>query len=547
MDKKFWEGSESGEKWEIACGRSEELLRSLPDNSIDSVVTDPPYGLGKAPDAIKMLEGWMESGSYSHKGSKGFMNLEWDSFVPQPSLWKEVYRVLKPGGHVVAFAGTRTQDLMALGLRIAGFEIRDMVAWIYGGGWPKTPSIGDSIDKGSGINKERQLEFTAWMRSTGITAETIDKATSSSMSSHYLTDKQQPAIPTADKFDLLRPFLPEVPENIERLVAERTGIQWSDYAKREIVGKKEGATGFFKKEKVIRDVTEPFSEEARKWKGWHQALKPAIEPITLARKPMIGNAAQNVLAYGTGGIKIDGTRTPFVGEDIVKARHEEGRKDKSVGHLYGKSDSYTTKPSPLGRYPTNILLSYDEDEFVIDEGREKSEEALAWMSESGKTAPLSEEEFFTVPEDIRSAFVKADNESKREVYRIFPCKGEFGGGKDSDSEARFFYSGKACKSDKNEGLPEGVRNEHATVKPTSVMRWLCKLITPPGGVVLDPFCGSGTTGKAAIKEGFCFLGVDLGAENAKVSSLRVKHAEESEKGLSQGVLPLREKQEDVCL
>ena len=125
----------------LLLGNNLDLLRTLPDNSVDSIVTDPPYGLGKEPDALAMLHDWMEYGHHEVKSKKGFMGKEWDNFVPQPAQWKECLRVLKPGGHVLAFAGTRTQDLMALGLRIAGFEIRDLVAWIYGSGFPKVKTV----------------------------------------------------------------------------------------------------------------------------------------------------------------------------------------------------------------------------------------------------------------------------------------------------------------------------------------------------------------------------------------------------------------------
>lgn len=219
------------------------------------------------------------------------MGKDWDSFVPPPAVWEECLRVLKPGGHMAVFAGARTQDLMGLSIRLAGFEIRDTLGWIYGSGFPKSMDISKAIDKGQNLNRERQLEFTEWMRSTGITATQINEATGTNMGSHYLTNRTQPAIATAELFDKLRPLLPEVPERIERLVAERTGIEWSDYVKREVVGVRttgigtgKGGTAFIG-DSDNKDLTAAYTPTAKQWEGWGTALKPAIEPILLAQKP----------------------------------------------------------------------------------------------------------------------------------------------------------------------------------------------------------------------------------------------------------------------
>jgi hypothetical protein len=211
-----------------------DVLRSLPDNSVDSVVTDPPYGLANTtPQQVaETLTRWLAGERDYIPEGRGFMGRSWDAFVPPVAVWDECLRVLKPGGHLLAFAGSRTHDLMSLGIRLAGFDIRDSIAWLYGSGFPKSLDVSKAIDKGSGKNRERQLQFTAWMRSTGISRAEIDEATGTNMGSHYLTDLTQPAIATADLFDRLRPLLPQVPEAIERLVAERTGIAWIDYVNR---------------------------------------------------------------------------------------------------------------------------------------------------------------------------------------------------------------------------------------------------------------------------------------------------------------------------
>ena len=217
---------------------------------------------------------------------------------------------------MAVFAGARTQDLMGLSIRLAGFEIRDNLGWIYGSGFPKSMDIGKAIDKGQGLSKSRAYEFTEWMRSTGITAREINEATGTSQESGHLLagpSHSQPHVATADMFDKLRPLLPDVPERIERLVAERTGIEWADYVKREVVGVRDvpeghafaGSTYGGDSSNKSVNVTSSHSDEAKQWDGCGTALKPAIEPIILARKPLDGTVANNVLAHGVGGLNID--------------------------------------------------------------------------------------------------------------------------------------------------------------------------------------------------------------------------------------------------
>ena len=266
-------------------------LHDMPDASVDAVVTDPPYGLSNTTPAqvAETITRWVSGDREYLPSARGFMGHEWDGFVPPVAVWDECLRVLKPGGHLLAFAGSRTHDLMTLGIRLAGFEIRDSVAWLYGSGFPKSLDVSKAIDKGQGQSRARQLEFTAWMRSTGITSTQINEATGTNMGGHYLTAGDQPRSATADLFDLLRPHLPEVPERIERLVAERTGIEWTDYVKRGVVGVKKGAMAGWSMDGttqfVDRDVTTAHSDAAREWEGWGTAMKPAMEPVTWARKP----------------------------------------------------------------------------------------------------------------------------------------------------------------------------------------------------------------------------------------------------------------------
>jgi site-specific DNA-methyltransferase (adenine-specific) len=326
-------------------GNNLDLLRTLPDNSVDAIVTDPPYGLGKEPDALAMLRDWMEHGHHDVKSKKGFMGKEWDNFVPQPAQWKECLRVLKPGGHVLAFAGTRTQDLMALGLRIAGFEIRDLVAWIYGSGFPKVKTV----------------------------------------------------------------------------------------------------------------------------------LKPALEPITLARKPGKSELQIDLCRVG------DFTNTTPSGLDRFNASLAQ------QGYRPGEYQQGSVPPSgKAGRWPANVI--HDGSDEVV-ELFPQSKGQLAASRADG--APMGNAVYGamrhgTVPMQPRG---------------------------DSGSAARFFYCAKASKKDR-----EG--STHPTVKPTDLMRYLCRLVTPPGGTILDPWMGSGSTGKAAKLEGFDFIGMEQDAEYFKIAQAR---------------------------
>lgn len=268
-----------------------EVLATLPEASVDAIVTDPPYALG-------------------------FMGKTWDKqpdFQDWCRTWAtECLRVLKPGGHMLAFGGTRTWHRLACGVEDAGFELRDQIAWLYAGGaMQKSLDVAKAIDKASNNNRERQLEFTKWMRSTGITAREIDEATGTHMGNHYLSSKSQPAIPTEAIFEKLRPLLPKVPEHIEKLITERTGDQFSAFARRvdrQVVKRNidNQATDFGRA--IVVNAGTPVLDEAKQWQGWGTALKPAFEPCLVARKPLVGTVADSVLTYGTGAINISATR-----------------------------------------------------------------------------------------------------------------------------------------------------------------------------------------------------------------------------------------------
>jgi site-specific DNA-methyltransferase (adenine-specific) len=374
-----------------------EKLKELPDCSVDSVVTDPPYGLS-------------------------FMGKKWDYDVPSVEVWKECLRVLKPGGHLLAFAGTRTQHRMAVRIEDAGFEIRDMIAWVYGSGFPKSLDVSKAIDKAAGVERE-----VVGKRNTAVG--------NGGTGNNFLTENSR-----------------------NRFV----------------------------------DITTPATEAARQWQGWGTALKPALEPITVARKPLVGTVAANVLEYGTGALNVDGCRVAVPAADkknydanmACHERYADGR-DKLGGYEGGWNADPSTINNTGARWPANLI-------------HDGSEEVVGLFPQAG------------------GGFGKRGGRNGATVgdYGMGATMETVGYG-DSGSAARFFYCAKSSKKDRGEG------NTHPTVKPTDLMRYLCRLVTPLGGVVLDPFMGSGSTGKAAVIEGFKFIGIEREGSYMEIAQARI--------------------------
>ena len=367
----------------ILVGDCKEQMAKMPDNSVDSIVTDPPYGLE-------------------------FMGKEWDKGVPPVDYWQEALRILKPGGHLLSFGGSRTYHRMACAVEDAGFEIRDQVMWVYGSGFPKSLDVSKAMDKAAGH----------WRGRAG------------------------------------------------RAIGGSVAMSGARYE--------------------CSDKGEPITPEAKQWDGWGTALKPAHEPIVVARKPLDGTVANNVLAYGTGALNIEGCR---VGSD-------GGTKREGESNALGNFEIFTTGHGiakiEAGRWPANFI-----------------------------------------------------HDGSDEVLELFPnAKG------DNGSAARFFYCAKANKKERNAGLTsEPVResdrtkddgaggdnprnrsntpkqNHHPTVKPVALMRYLVRLVTPPNGIVFDPFLGSGTTAVAAILEGFEWSGCEITPEYLPIIEGRVAWAE----------------------
>lgn len=441
----------------------------MPDCSVDSVVCDPPYGLSKEPDMVEVLRHWLAGDDYTHKGA-GFMGKSWDSFVPGPSIWRECYRVLKPGGHLVAFAGSRTYDLMGVAIRIAGFEIRDGLQWAYGSGFPKSLDVGKAVDKIDAAEERlaRAREFQGWLRQY-LTPKQVDEATGTVMGAHLTTHPTQPAVATAELFDRLRPLLPEVPARIEALVAQRT-VESEAFKRRKVLGSRDvpvghsfaGATyGGDSSSRPFND-TAPATPEAERWAGWGTALKPSVEPIVLARRPLQGTVAGNVLAWGTGGINVDACRVGSTVETWPKTRKCGGERGDDASAVAmtptagGAVLAQATGDAPAGRWPSNFVLSH----AATPDGYDACEDGC-----------------------VDGCPVRELDGQEGVASRFFPT---------------FRYQAKAGR--KERPVVDGIA--HNTVKPLKLMSWLCKLVTPPGGTVLDPFAGSGTTGEAALLEGF---------------------------------------------
>ena len=283
-------------------------LRDMPDASVDAVVTDPPYGLSNTTPAqvAETITQWASGNREYLPTSVGFMGHEWDGFVPPVAVWDECLRVLKPGGHLLAFAGSRTHDLMTLGIRLAGFEIRDSVAWLYGSGFPKSMDVSKAIDKAGGdplAFRRFAHAYAEAISSSSYRHSEIDRHLGvKSSSCYWARADHRGGLPPRHHWDKVRDLL-GLPAELEALY---------DEAEREVIGVKKGAMSGWSMDGttqfVDRDVTAPATDAAREWEGWGTALKPAFEPVTLARKPLTGNVAANVLEHGTGALNIDACR-----------------------------------------------------------------------------------------------------------------------------------------------------------------------------------------------------------------------------------------------
>ena len=625
---------------EMDCRLAMGLLMDA--DSVDSIVCDPPYGLSKEPDMAEVLQHWLAGDDYAHK-SAGFMNASWDSFVPGPSVWREAYRVLKPGGHLVAFFGTRTYDLGVLALRLAGFEIRDSLYWHYGSGFPKSHNISKKLaeaeiscqchktslsnpldetenlrgllkdlDSEGSIPSDPQSDVFGGMQGaadrTQSDGETValqngdndqlrglreTQGNAFGVASESLAADLQPTMqrgssgrgmgqawgegidgadpgklcagcgqnarnekpgmerrrdPQATEGELFGCSICSVSSGSLTDGAEgrlHHGTSPSDGENVRLSDDQNGSGQSYRSRPVEQSSEQSgtMADERgpQTWRGWPvcggcgkpripeglgTALKPSTEPIVLARKPLVGTVARNVLSHGTGALNIDGCRVHHA--DVSGPRQRHGGGVVGNGTSYEMPDSKNEQPP--GRWPANLA-------------HDGSPEVLAGFPYNKSPQPRKTK--------------RSPDGGNRTGYGRFGGQEEvvIGHG-DEGSAARFFYCAKASKSDRNEGLddlperasaasefrpnhtegaaagedgnPYGrwspVRNAHPTVKPTALMQWLVRLVTPPGGTVLDPFTGSGSTGVACAREGFSFVGCEMTAEYVPIIRGRVGYA-----------------------
>jgi site-specific DNA-methyltransferase (adenine-specific) len=457
----------------VIHGDNIELLKQYPDNYFDAIVTDAPYGLGKEPNAEALMKDWIEKG-YHEVGGSGFMGKQWDAFVPQPIFWKEIFRVLKYGGHVLAFYGTRTYDWGVMAMRFAGFEVRDCIQWLYGSGFPKSHNISKAIDKMYDAERE-------------IIGEKLNNIS--------------------------------IKNNSNSTNTQTYGVYGND-----------------------KSLTAPSTDQAKQWEGYGSALKPANEPIVLARKPLEKglSIAENVLKWGTGAINIDGCRVS-TNDEIELGRNS--RKEKSnfqASELNNLEAMYNTQ----GRFPANLIFSCS-----CENENEHNEDCPIKI--------LDEQSGELKSGDMNGEYYGF---GKNGIYGIAGKTNGVSYG-DKGGASRFFYIAKASKSERNKGLegmplgepPQTARsrpaegrnnalgeeraNFHPTVKPIKLMQYLVRLVTPPNGIVLDPFCGSGTTGIACKLEGFDFVGLEQDAEYCKIAQARIDNYVEDKKQSKKSIKP----------
>lgn len=515
-----------------------EALRAMPDNSVDSIVTDPPYGLAEHKPATiaAALTAWTNGDREHVPDGRGFMGRRWDAFVPPPAVWDEALRVLKPGGHLLAFAGSRTADLMGISIRLAGFEMRDTITWHYASGFPKSLDVSKAIDKAAGVERE--------------------------------------------------------------VVGSKIGLPGYH------LNAHDSGTGAF---------TAPATEAAQQWQGWGTALKPASEPIVVARKPLGGTVAACVLEHGTGALNIDATRVTTSGGSAGSSRagstsctcpspgdartsHSPstpppaspgdapaGRNDLPASAragetgrppLRGSLDGYPTSPRSDGAHapssaagdpasgpqrlgalgspaPRATSGRIPDDQSTtcpqctaghVESGRWPANVVLTHAPDCGPDdttpcvdgCPVAELDAQSGDRPGMGARVlRRGVESGRGVGGPQTFEGGAGtvaGGQagydDAGGASRFFptfrYQAKAPTRERPSYVTDdGRKIAHPTVKPLALIRWLVRLVTPPGGLVVDPFAGSGTTGEAAVLEGFRAVLVELDAEHLPLIAERL--------------------------
>ena len=429
-------------KYQLLHGDCLDKLKELEDNSVDAIVTDPPYGLS-------------------------FMGKKWDYDVPSQEIWEECFRVLKQGGHLLSFSGSRTYHRMAVRIEDAGFEIRDQIMWIYGSGFPKSHNIGKAVDKIGGENISWFIDYVLnIIEERGITMQDMTKLmpskTGKTTGWWYNKAKYKSQGLTLEQFNLIKNALNLPFDDLEETKREVLGKLKTNVSVMQNIG------GDYKSGEI--EVTKGNSE----WEGWGTALKPAHEPIVMARKPFKGSVADNVLEHGVGGINIDGCRVDF----------QDTQNDIN----------------PSGRFPANII--FDEEAGKILDKQSVGASRFFYCPKASKKDRNEGCDELEEKEQAHSTNMRCGNCNKLILSG----------------------NGDSCKCENKLEVRHKAKNHHPTIKPTNLMAYLVRLVTPKGGVVLDPFMGSGSTGKACAVEGMQFIGIEREQEYLDIAKARIEHA-----------------------
>ncbi len=475
-------------------------MKTLPDDSIDAIICDPPYNLA-------------------------FMGKTWDTHINNAAYqewtreWAtEAYRVLKPGGHLLAFGGTRTYHRQTCGIEDAGFEIRDCLAWIYGTGFPKSLNVSKAIDKRPGVT--RHAEFAAHLRERiavkGYT-NTFDVAEAViGRRTGAVANWQKYQWPEAKWWPALRDLL-DLDESWGDVIAE---------AKREKTGEREVAKLAFApgqgSDHSARtlDVSSAATREAQQWEGWGTALKPAMEPIVVARKPLSeGTVAANVLEHGTGALNIDASR---IGSDTTRGERYGGKPpggSNTERAIPGQRDKVWS--APAGRWPANILFD-EEAAAVLDE--QSGERKAGGKVKGHEPSRTGQNGIYGTWGRVENAPHNDAGGASRFFYVAKAGKKERNAGLDDFDEQRMEHSARITPQDNPRQRSMSYnKNTHPCVKPIQLLRYLSKLVTPPGGTILDPFMGSGSGGCAAVLEGFNYIGIEMEPEYLEIARARIEH------------------------
>jgi DNA modification methylase len=469
-----------------------DMLEVIEPETIDSVVCDPPYELNF------MGKGWDNSG-----------------IAFQPDTWKKCYEVLKPGGYLLAFGGSRTFHRIACAIEDAGFEIRDTIMWLYGSGFPKSMDISKQIDKRPNKTYEAKIRFgelvKEYRNKSNLTQRQLGELIGVSrelINLYEIKGNNQQQIPTKEQWKKIKKIL-NIYDDMDYIYEE---------AEREVIGTKQ--SGCFNSQEKDRytigsskslevDITIPSTDLAKQWQGWGTALKPSFEPIIVARKPFKGSLVDNVIEYGVGGINIDECR---VGNEVIKGGTmpdfrdigEKSKKAIGIDKLsFGQVENAKRKPldDHIGRFPANTILTYDE-----------------------------------TPNDERLRYfycAKASKKDRDEGLDNFVATTDKAKGNGLDRVCEFCgvsqLTPELCHCETKSWITKPKKNTHPTVKPTELMQYLVRLVSPDGATILDPFNGSGSTGKAVMYENkernknYKYIGIELTEEYLPIAKARIEY------------------------